>query len=125
MVNEKTGERYARIVARKGVGPEIDWVIKDMAEELKIWGHPGGPQDKLILKSDGESSIMALRDQLARMHGGQTMVETSAKEEHQSNGIAEESVRIVRGMTLTLKSQLEQNTGKRLQSDHCITHVLD
>ena len=49
------------------------------------------------------------------------MVETSAKEEHQSNGIAEESVRTVRGMTLTLKSQLEQNTGQKIKSDMGIT----
>merc|ERR1712155_321583 len=58
MVNEATGERYARIVARKGVGPELDWVVKDMSEELKTWGHPGEPMDKLILKSDGEASIV-------------------------------------------------------------------
>ena len=121
MVNEKTSERYARVVAKKGVGPEVDWVVRDIAEELKMWGHPGGPQDKLIIKTDGEPAIMALRDQLARMHGGQTMVETSAKEEHQSNGIAEESVRTVRGMTLTLKNQLEQNTGSKIHSDQCIT----
>ena len=42
MVNEATGERYARVVAKKGVGPEIDWVIRDMTEELKMWGHQVG-----------------------------------------------------------------------------------
>ena len=121
MVNELTKERYARVVAKKGVGMEVDWVVKDMTEELKIWGYPGGPQDKLILKTDGEPAIMALRDQLAKAHGGMTMVETSAKEEHQSNGIAEESVRTVRGLVLTLKSQLEQKTGKMIISEQCIT----
>ena len=121
MVNEATGERYARMVARKGVGPELDWVVKDMCEELKTWGHPGGSADKLILKSDGEASIVALRDQLARMHGSGTMVETSAKEEHQSNGTAEESVRTIRGLVLTLKSQLEHGTGKKITSEQCIT----
>ena len=108
-------------MAKKGIGVEIDWVIKDMTEELKMWGYPGGPQDKLILKTDGEPAVMALRDQLARAHGGMTMVETSAKEEHQSNGIAEESVRTVRGLVLTLKSQLEQKTGKTIVSEQCIT----
>ena len=38
MVNELTGERYARMVAKKGVGMEVDWVVRDMVEELKVWG---------------------------------------------------------------------------------------
>ena len=40
MVDEKTGERYARATGRKGVGTngELDWLIQDLAEELKSWG---------------------------------------------------------------------------------------
>ena len=44
MLDEQTGERYARVVAQKGLGdPEhADWLIKDLAEELRAWGHTGG-----------------------------------------------------------------------------------
>ena len=108
MVNEEANETFARCMARKGAGPEIDWAVRDMAEELKTWGHHGGGQSKLILRSDGEAAITALRDQLARMIGGRTVVETSAKEEHQSNGVAEESARAVRRMTITLKTHHEE-----------------
>ena len=121
MVNEETGERYSRMVEKKGVGPEIEWTLKDMIEELKTWGHHGGVQGKIILKTDGEAAIMALRDQLAKMLGTQAIVETSAREQHESNGTAEESVRAVRGMVITLKSQIEEHTGLKLLGCHCIT----
>ena len=56
MVDEETGEKYARAVGRKGMGDngEMDWLIKDMSEELKVWGHAGGEGGHIVLKSDGE-----------------------------------------------------------------------
>ena len=44
MVDEQTGDRYARMTGAKGIGEnqERDWLIKDMSEELKDWGHTGG-----------------------------------------------------------------------------------
>ena len=40
MLDESTGNRYMRAVGRKGLGDnnEMDWLIKDMHEELKAWG---------------------------------------------------------------------------------------
>ena len=40
VLNERTGEKYARLTGRKGLGQEgeMDWLIKDMSEELKLWG---------------------------------------------------------------------------------------
>ena len=72
MVDESTGNKYMRAVAHKGVGIEGDnsWLVKDMHQELKSWGYPGGGQNPLILKSDGEPAIVAVREALARCHGG-------------------------------------------------------
>ena len=44
MVDEETGEKYARCVSQKGLGEdgELDWLIADMLAELKSWGHQGG-----------------------------------------------------------------------------------
>ena len=55
MVDEATGDKYARAVGHKGIGKqhEMDWLIKDMSNELKAWGHTGGPESRLIMKSDG------------------------------------------------------------------------
>ena len=39
MMDEETGEKYARAVGHKGVGTsgERDWLVKDMNTELKAW----------------------------------------------------------------------------------------
>ena len=44
MVDEKTGEKYARAVGHKGrgKGQDMELLIKDMSIDLKVWGHPGG-----------------------------------------------------------------------------------
>ena len=72
MVDEKTGERYARAAGKKGVGTngELYWLIQDMVEELKSWGHAGGVSGHLILKCDNEPAIKALRDVLGKLIGG-------------------------------------------------------
>ncbi len=72
VVDESTGEKYARAVGAKGMGMngEQDWVIKDLSDELKSWGHMGGEGGAIILKCDGEPAICAVRDALARLQGG-------------------------------------------------------
>ncbi len=72
MMDEETGEKYARAVGHKGVGTagERDWLIKDMDAELKAWGHHGGTGGHIIMKSDGEASVVALRNAVAEFHGG-------------------------------------------------------
>ena len=59
MVDEQTGEKYARVVSSKGLGdnmPQAEkiWIVQEMSEELKAWRHPGGIGNQLILKSDSE-----------------------------------------------------------------------
>ena len=51
MIDEGTGNKYARIVDQKGVGDgnEMTWLINDMVKELKSWGHPGAAGNALIL----------------------------------------------------------------------------
>ena len=36
MVDESTGDKYARVVENKG---PVEWLIKDLSDELKSWGH--------------------------------------------------------------------------------------
>ena len=97
------------MVHQKGMGKEgeMSWLIKDLHEELKSWGHPGGGGNRLILKSDGEPAIVAVREALAAYHGGSVTPEQPPKGEHQSNGAVEEAGRTVRDMVRVLKSQLE------------------
>ena len=50
----------------------------------------------MIFKSDGEPAIVALREALARCHGGRVTPEQPPRGEHQANGLAEEASRTVR-----------------------------
>ena len=54
--DETAGNKYMRVVSQKGLGQdkEMMWLVKDMHAELKTWGHPGGKDNKLLLKSDGK-----------------------------------------------------------------------
>lgn len=82
MVDESTGEKYARATGSKGLGEgrENEWLVRDMSEELRSWGHSGGHGGHIILKNDGERAIIALRDALAKYHGGKVIPEGPPRE---------------------------------------------
>ena len=45
MVDEGTGDKYERAVGQQGFGggaEDMQWLIGDLHEELKSWGHHGG-----------------------------------------------------------------------------------
>ena len=119
MVDESTGNKYMRAVDHKGLGPEGDnsWLVKDMHQELKAWGHPGGGRNEIILKSDGEPAIVAVREALARCHGGQVTPEQPPKGEHQANGLAEVTGRHIRDQVRVMKLQLQRKLGRQVLED--------
>ena len=104
MVDEDTGERFARAVGQKGVGAfgSMDWLIRDIQEELQSWGHAGGEGGHFIFKSDGEPSIVALRTAVARYVGGRVIPEDVPRGESQSNGTVEEAGKTAREYTRVL-----------------------
>ncbi|MDA8584151.1 hypothetical protein N9L68_07940 [bacterium] len=113
MLDEQNSNKYMRAVVEKGLGDgsEMEWLVRDLHEELKSWGYPGGGGNALILKSDGEAAIMAVREALGARHGGIIVPELPPKGEHQSNGAVEEASKSVREMAKVLKDQLEFKTG--------------
>ena len=123
MVDETTGEKYARLVGKKGLGEagEMEWLLKDLREELVSWGHAGGDGGKIILKSDSEAAIVAVREALARRHGGRVVPERPPPGEKQSNGVIEEAGRTVRCMAVTLKDALETKVKVKIQPGDVIT----
>ena len=90
-----------------------------MSEQLKVWGHPGGDGGKVVLKSDGEASLVAFREAVAKYHGGVVIPETSAKGESQSNGAAGNAGRMVRDFTRVLKEQVEKLAQVKLETTSC------
>ena len=64
-----------------GADGEMDWLIIDMVEELKSWGHTGGNSGHIIMKSDNENAIKSLRDAVGRLLGGRVIPENPPKGE--------------------------------------------
>ena len=91
-----------------------------MSDELKAWGHPGEGENQFILKSDGEPSIVALKEALAKYHGGRVSPELAGKGESQSNGAAEEAGKTVREFTRVMKEQLEDKAKMKLKPSDLI-----
>ena len=122
MKDESTGNRYMQAVARKGVGEgtEMEWLIKDLHEGLKSWGHTGGPNGNIILKTDGEPAIVALRDTLARYHGGVVAPEVPPTGESQAHGSAEEHGKRMRGFVKVYKDQIEARANVKLKPSDSI-----
>ena len=91
-----------------------------MHEEVKAWGYPGGAQNALILKSDGEPAIVAVREALARCHWGRKTPEQAPAGEHQANGVAEEAGRTVRDQARVLKLHIQSKSGREVLADEPI-----
>ena len=117
MVDGRTGEKYTRAVGYTDMGKyqDIQWLIKDKSNELKVWETAGN----IILKSDGEPAFLAVRDAPAKYHGG-TVVQ---KGESQSNGFVEEAGKSVREFVRVLKEQTEGKTNVKLKCAEVIVQL--
>ena len=123
MVDEGTGDKYARAVGQKGLGggaEEMQWLIGGLHEELKAWGHHGGEGGHIILKSDNETPIVAVRDALARYHGGKVVIDKPPKYESQSNGVVGEAGKTVRELTLIFKDVIEKRASIEIDGSMAI-----
>ena len=105
MVDERTCEKYARAVGHQCMGKnhDMEWLIKDMSNELKVWEAPSGTAGNIIQKSDGKPGILAVRDAPAKYHGGIVVQEGPASGERQSNGFVDEAGNKVRELVRVLK----------------------
>ena len=126
MLDESTGEKWARAVGQKGLGVDgnMDWLIKDLSEELKSWGHAGGEGGHIILKTDGEPAIIAVREALARYHGGKVVQEGPPRGESQSNGAVEEAGKTVREYARVLKEHVEDKAKIKLSTADVLVNWL-
>ena len=115
MADERSGSRYARAVGVKGLGEanSMDWLIEGISATLKSWGHAGGTGGEIILKSDGEPALLAVRSAVMKYHGGIMIPESPAKCEKAENRLIEEAGGIVREFVCTFMSQIEYGIDDR------------
>ena len=88
MLDERSGSRYARLVGKKGLGSdgEMDWLVEDILVTMKSWGHAGGAAGHVIMKSDGEPAILAVKSAVMKLLGGVCIPEQPAKGEKAEKG---------------------------------------
>ena len=108
------------VVPQKG-NDEEQYCANLVVEDLKWLGHT-----RLILKSDNERSIGALRTRVTRIMKVQEHVVNIQEEapntyDSQSNGGVEVGIRLVRGMFRTLKLCLEARLQKYMPINHAVT----
>ena len=119
IADERSGSRYARAVGCKGLGEggEMDWLIEDISIILKSWGHAGGTGGELIMKSDSEPAIVAVRNAVMRYHGGITIPEAPAKGGKAENCFIEEAGKTEREYVCTFLSQMEDGVDDKIPLD--------
>ena len=71
----------------------MDWLIEDISATLKSWGHAGGTGGEIILKSDGERAMLAVRNAVVKYHGGIVIPKSPAKGEKAGTGLLKKQER--------------------------------
>ena len=110
---------FAHVVPQKG-DDEEHYCAKLAVADIEWLGHT-----KVILKTDNERSIVALKQRVAKTLRewkamGNVQTESLAAYESQSNGGVEVGVKLVRGLFRALKLCLEARLGKYMPTGHAI-----
>merc|ERR1711884_698717 len=90
-------------------GPN-DWIPKAMTKQLEEWGYGN---KKVVLVSDGESSIIAVKNAMIALREPETIPEETPVGEPNAN-LAEGMVRRVREQARTIISQIESGAGGKV-----------
>ena len=106
---EGTGMIFARVVPRKGAHP---YAVKCLASDIGRLGH-----QTLVMKSDDEPSIKALKEAARSERPERVIMEESPVHDSASNGAVENTIQQVQGQFRTMKDSLESRIGARILED--------
>ena len=108
---------WAYAIEGKGA-VSVDWVAQQVVEDIETVGLAN---ERIITKTDQEPSIIQLQQEIAaRRKDGGTALENSRVGDSDSNGKIERAIRDVKGMIRTLRSALEEKTGKTIRLDAAV-----
>ena len=99
----------------------MDWLIQDVSTTLKSWGHAGGVETELNMKSDGEPTLLSVRNAVMKYHGRIIIPEGPAKCERAENGLIEEPGKTIREYFCIFLSQIEDGIDDKIPLDSNIT----
>ena len=100
------------VVPQKGALDEVAAEIA--AKGIREFGITGA----VILKSDNEDAINALRHRVAALHPGAALEQTPAAYEHESNGVVENGNKVGKGLLRVLLLALEARVQGRIPCTH-------
>lgn len=100
-----------------GEAGSMDWLVEDISATLKSWGHAGRTGGEIIMKSDGEPALLAVRSAVMKYHCGIIIPEGPAKGEKAENRLIEEAGKTIREFVCTFISQIEYGIDDRLELD--------
>ena len=104
-----TGMTFARVVPRKGAH---QYAIKRLAGDIELLGY-----SELVLKSDGEPAITALKEAVKRERGERIVLEAPPVYESRANGVVENAIQQVQGQFRVIKDALESRIGQRISGE--------
>merc|ERR1712240_75927 len=102
----------ASVLVQKGVCPQA---VKKLSSEVGKLGH-----SEIVLKSDGEPSIVALKQRVKQERPERIVLEESPVKESQANGGVENAIRQVQGQIRTIKDCLQSRIGVKINGDEAI-----
>ena len=91
-------------------GP-VPWIVDAVIEDIKMLGYGNV---KVVVKTDGEEAIIALRNAIIDKRSAPTVPKLASKKDPQSHGDIEVGVKMWAGQFRTLKFHTEGETGKFL-----------
>ena len=95
-------------------GVATDWVAKQFAQGARKIGCRG----RLVIRTEGEASILSLAEEIARERGDlPTILERPPPYDSRANGYVERAVRSVEEQTRVLKVAFQDVTGRELAVD--------
>jgi hypothetical protein len=105
--DDKTKLVMAKVVPSTGLQEYAVDAVRKFVEQLGY--------NKIIMKSDSEPAILALKEAVRRETSVEVVVEESPVGDHQANGVAENAVKNVQGQFRVLKDALESRINKRIE----------
>ncbi len=100
--DRKSGIMQSRVVPAKG---NDKFAIKRLVQDIKLLGYT-----KVIIKSDNEPSILALKKSTKETTKVEVIPEESPVGDHQANGEVENTVKRFAGQFRTLREAVESRT---------------
>ena len=108
--DRETGKILSRVYPAKGV---TNYTVKRLSSDIQLLGHK-----KVILKSDNENAIVALKKAVKNERPEDIQLEESPAYDSKSNGDAERAIQMVQDQIKTIKDDLETQYGVKISEDH-------